>query len=173
MTSPSETPATTAPAPPPAAPAKPATPPADPAPPARAVCGNGTVEAGEQCDDGNTRSGDGCSSRCLTEVASGPITIDPSALKPQRISGNDDVQPSKATRAAMIRNGVGSVKGVVRLCVDTTGLVTESALTERTGYTDYDSKLLENVHGWHYRPFLLNGSPVAVCSTVEFIYSPQ
>lgn len=28
------------------------------------VCGNGVVESGEQCDDGNTTNGDGCSSAC-------------------------------------------------------------------------------------------------------------
>jgi len=32
------------------------------------VCGNGIVEAGEQCDDGNTISGDGCSSTCTIEA---------------------------------------------------------------------------------------------------------
>src|SRR5215470_13108792 len=30
-------------------------------------CGNGVVEAGEQCDDHNTVSGDGCSSTCVIE----------------------------------------------------------------------------------------------------------
>jgi cysteine-rich repeat protein len=35
------------------------------------VCGNGTVEPPEQCDDGNTVSGDGCSAVCQNE--SGPI----------------------------------------------------------------------------------------------------
>lgn len=35
-----------------------------------AVCGNGVKEAGEQCDDGNTLSGDGCSSTCTTETTS-------------------------------------------------------------------------------------------------------
>jgi cysteine-rich repeat protein len=34
----------------------------------RPVCGNGVVEAGEQCDDGNTNNGDGCSSTCQIEV---------------------------------------------------------------------------------------------------------
>jgi fibro-slime domain-containing protein len=32
------------------------------------VCGNGKVEAGETCDDGNTASGDGCSSTCQIET---------------------------------------------------------------------------------------------------------
>jgi cysteine-rich repeat protein len=30
-------------------------------------CGNGVVESGEQCDDGNTTSGDGCSATCQLE----------------------------------------------------------------------------------------------------------
>lgn len=34
------------------------------------VCGNGEVEDKEQCDDGNTASGDGCSKTCTTESAS-------------------------------------------------------------------------------------------------------
>jgi cysteine-rich repeat protein len=33
-----------------------------------AVCGNGVLEAGEACDDGNRVSGDGCSSNCQLEV---------------------------------------------------------------------------------------------------------
>ena len=32
-----------------------------------AVCGNGVLEPGEQCDDGNTVNGDGCSATCQTE----------------------------------------------------------------------------------------------------------
>ncbi|HEV8320051.1 MAG TPA: DUF4215 domain-containing protein [Myxococcota bacterium] len=31
------------------------------------VCGNGAVEAGEECDDGNTTPGDGCSAACTLE----------------------------------------------------------------------------------------------------------
>jgi len=31
-------------------------------------CGNGIVDIGEQCDDGNTQSGDGCEANCLTAV---------------------------------------------------------------------------------------------------------
>ena len=31
------------------------------------LCGNGALEPGEQCDDGNTISGDGCSSQCKLE----------------------------------------------------------------------------------------------------------
>jgi len=35
------------------------------------VCGNGTVEGVEECDDGGTASGDGCSDACQLESAAG------------------------------------------------------------------------------------------------------
>lgn len=31
------------------------------------ICGNNVLEAGEECDDGNIRSGDGCTERCANE----------------------------------------------------------------------------------------------------------
>ena len=31
------------------------------------ICGNGVIEVGETCDDGNTNNGDGCSNTCQTE----------------------------------------------------------------------------------------------------------
>lgn len=33
------------------------------------LCGNGYVDSGEECDDGNEVSGDGCSASCTTEAA--------------------------------------------------------------------------------------------------------
>ncbi len=56
--------------------------PAQPSPPpptAPAQCGNGVLEAGEQCDDGNLVDGDGCSSLCILvplPVRHGAIVID-------------------------------------------------------------------------------------------------
>lgn len=35
------------------------------------LCGNGQLDPGEECDDGNTTSGDGCSPGCQTEVCDG------------------------------------------------------------------------------------------------------
>src|SRR5437016_10401096 len=39
------------------------------------VCGNGVVETGEECDDGNTVAGDGCSSTCTIELSAGCVLI--------------------------------------------------------------------------------------------------
>ena len=138
------------------------------------MCGNAVLEPGEQCDDGNTRDGDGCSSKCRKEAAGGaPASVEPSALQAHQLSSNTDVLNSKRIRDLMIRNHVTSLRAVLRLCVDPTGLVAESTLIERTGYPEYDGKLVEASRGWQYRPFLINGVPTPVCSTVEFLYSPQ
>ncbi len=47
-----------------------------------AVCGNNVVEAGEQCDDGNTANGDGCSAACTIEGGGGPGGPPPDTTPP-------------------------------------------------------------------------------------------
>ncbi len=39
-------------------------------------CGDGTLDAGEECDHGNTSSGDGCSDACRRESAPAPVCGD-------------------------------------------------------------------------------------------------
>jgi cysteine-rich repeat protein len=39
------------------------------------VCGNGKLEAGEQCDDGNVAANDGCSESCQLENGDGAILV--------------------------------------------------------------------------------------------------
>ena len=37
------------------------------------LCGNGILEKGEECDDGNNVNGDGCSAACKVEIPKGPV----------------------------------------------------------------------------------------------------
>lgn len=41
------------------------------------VCGNGKIETGEECDDGNVINGDGCSSTCSIETVTPPAPPTP------------------------------------------------------------------------------------------------
>ncbi|MFH2007516.1 MAG: LIC_13355 family lipoprotein [bacterium] len=43
-------------------------------------CGDGLVDPGEQCDDGNTVGGDGCSAACTREPRCGDGVVDPGEL---------------------------------------------------------------------------------------------
>jgi hypothetical protein len=41
-----------------------------------------------------------------------------------------------------------------------------------TGFPAYDETIMSRIRGeWRYRPFQVNGKPVAVCTAVTFIYS--
>lgn len=40
-----------------------------------ATCGNGAVESGESCDDGNTVAGDGCSATCASETSTPRLNV--------------------------------------------------------------------------------------------------
>ena len=88
-----------------------------------AVCGNGMKTGAEQCDDGNTVSGDCCSATCQAEAG---CEIEP----------NDDF--TTATDFAAVAGGTGRVKGLVnpandrdffKVVVPTGGL---GAITART-----------------------------------------
>ncbi len=41
------------------------------------LCGNGNIDSGEECDDGNTYNGDGCTAECKIEPICGDGNIDP------------------------------------------------------------------------------------------------
>ena len=144
------------------------------APPADPVCGNGSLEAGEQCDDGNTLDGDGCSSSCRTEPKR-PQTavIAPSLLQALRISGETQLHPGAVTQNQMVRDGVSRVEALVTVCVTPGGGVGSTAMRTSTGYEAYDQILLSAVRGWRYRPYMVNGAPVPACSVVRFIYTIQ
>jgi len=62
------------------------------------VCGNGVIETGETCDDGNTVNGDGCFENCTTE--SGGTTPPGEEETPGESGGGDssiDVSPLNIT----------------------------------------------------------------------------
>src|SRR5262249_62025396 len=71
--------------------AKLATAPADCQGPPPAQCGNGVVDGAEECDDGGTADGDGCSATCQLEntsaVCAGMPTTDGTALGTVLVAG--------------------------------------------------------------------------------------
>ena len=53
------------------------------------VCGNSVIETGEQCDDGGTVSGDGCSSTCQIEIPPPTCTLNSASWDiTQTLEGN-------------------------------------------------------------------------------------
>lgn len=60
------------------------------------VCGNGTIDPFEECDDSNTTSGDGCSSKCKNEVKPDADTVssdDPATDDGAVLDGDGSISP--------------------------------------------------------------------------------
>ena len=79
------------------------------------MCGNGVITAPEQCDDGNTTSGDGCSSVCRTEPGAS-CTGQPSVCT-RAVCGNGTLEAGEACDAGAL-NGLfyGDGSGCSRAC---------------------------------------------------------
>jgi len=79
----------------------------------QAQCGNGKKEGGEECDDGATLPGDGCSAACLLEPP-GPIDVCPGADIALLQSGSQWVGTATGTTVNLTADYAGS-------CASSTG----------------------------------------------------
>ena len=86
------------------------------------VCGNGTRESGEQCDDNNTNAGDGCSATCQNEICGNGI-VDPREACDDANTSNTDACTSSCQNA---RCGDGNLQTGVEICDDGNSIDTDS-----------------------------------------------
>ncbi|MFA4817657.1 MAG: myxococcus cysteine-rich repeat containing protein, partial [Parcubacteria group bacterium] len=76
------------------------------------VCGNGKLETGEECDDGNTKSGDGCTAGCKKESTQiNPTSSSTATLMQNNIKYRLSYQPGQIRYFYFIENsnkGIGN-----------------------------------------------------------------
>jgi TonB family protein len=133
------------------------------------VCGNGTKEAGETCDDGNASAGDGCSASCKVEVKT--LFVAPTVLQGLRISGETQVHAPDTVKTTMLRDGRERTVGVLKLCIAVDGGISSVSVVGSTKYEAYDAKLVAAARAWRYKPYTVNGTPMPVCGMVTFVYT--
>ncbi|MDB4962126.1 MAG: TonB family protein [Myxococcales bacterium] len=102
-----------------------------------------------------------------------PQTIVPLSLERLRLTGTRDIEPDPAMRTQMIDAGKLSVLASVKLCVDAKGRVSSATLQKSSGFEAYDKKILRDVAGWTYRPYLVGKKAVSVCTGVTFLVVPD
>jgi cysteine-rich repeat protein len=131
-----------------------------PRPVERAVCGNGIVELGEACDDGNTLDGDGCSSICqrgsstapppgqgldtCEGVAALPIKIGVEFRVQQALAvANDDLRGScGGDNADLVFAGFSTLAGRLRLSVTADDPTLDPVVYVRTGACEAEASEL-------------------------------
>jgi len=109
----------------------------------------------------------GCPKMNETEVRTVPERV----LEARRISGHRDIQPDRRDARAIAR-ARRRVFAIVKLCLDDRGVPACIEFYQRSGYEDWDSRLVDGVRTWRYSPYLLNGRPQPVCAKITFLYYP-
>jgi TonB family protein len=95
--------------------------------------------------------------------------VAPAVLEQQRIAGNKIITPDEET-AQQIARGDGKVKGVVRLCLGSDGVVRSANIVVSTEFPAYDAKLEREIRNWRYQPYQVDGVATPVCTNVTFLY---
>jgi TonB family protein len=119
-----------------------------------------------------TGSGSGSGSGSAAEEETETF-VPPTVLKGLRIAGDTQIGAPDYVKTQMIRDGKKQVTGGFRVCVGKQGEIASLTMSKSTGYPAYDRELMSGVKAWRYKPYLLNGKPLQVCSVVTFIYGLQ
>jgi len=99
--------------------------------------------------------------------------VAPSALEALRLKGNKNILPDPFVQRSMQGTGESRISAGVKLCLDATGKAARVKLLKSSGYPVYDDKIIAELKGWLYKPYLVDGKAVAVCTVVSFIYSQK
>jgi TonB family protein len=135
----------------------------------RVVIGNRSVE--DPAEDGaeeERRDEDGVVNGVETST-----TIPPDDLEHMRIAGTREIVPDDRTRAEMQKAGVTRLVASVKLCVSDHGDVASARVVKSSGYAVYDKAVVDAMRTWKYRPYVVNGTAIPLCSVVVLVIYTQ
>jgi protein TonB len=103
-----------------------------------------------------------------------PQNVPPTLLEGSRIAGEKMIVPDDVTKTEIQRSGKDRLIGSFKLCLTNTGTIASVTQLKSTGFPAYDNKILTKMRNeWRYKPYLVNGKAVPVCTAVTFIYSQK
>ena len=91
-------------------------------------------------------------------------------LERQRIAGSRRIAPPESVKLAMAQKRRLQLIAGVWMCLNRRGSVATLRVMKSSGYPAYDRRIRRVMHKWRYKPFLVNGSAVPVCTSVIVIY---
>ena len=101
-----------------------------------------------------------------------PLNVAPAMLDNNRIGGGSKtILPDDETRAEIRGSGKSKVIGSYKLCISVDGEVATVSQLKSTGFSAYDGKIIRELEGWRYLPYIYNGDPVPVCTAVTILYT--
>ena len=99
-----------------------------------------------------------------------PLNVAPTTLETLRLAGTKTIAADAQTRADMVAAGKTRIVAALKICLDDTGSVRSTATLKSSGFPAYDRRLFSETRNWVFRPYKVNGKPMAVCTAYTFIY---
>jgi hypothetical protein len=96
--------------------------------------------------------------------------VRPVDLEALRVRGSKMIVPDDEDKIHL--NGKRLI-GSFKLCLDETGHYERGTLIKSTEVPRYDAKIARALMGWAYRPYVVDGRAIPVCSAVTFIYTQR
>jgi hypothetical protein len=100
-----------------------------------------------------------------------PPTLSSLTADSNRIAGEKHIVPDDETKTAISLAGSPRLVGSFKLLITTHGTIAYVAMLRSTGSIAYDRTIERRLHGWKYRPFMIDGKPTLVWTAVTFIYT--
>lgn len=100
-----------------------------------------------------------------------PQTVPPTLLEAHRTGGNKNIVPDAITQTEIARSGKDRLVTSYKLCLDARGAITTVRALKSSGFAAYDAKIKREMRQWTYKPYVVNGAAVPVCTAVTFLYS--
>ena len=103
-----------------------------------------------------------------------PQNVPPTLLEGSRIAGEKQIVPDDVTKTEISRSGKDRIIGSFKLCLTNAGAISSVTQLKSTGFPAYDNKILTKMRNeWRYKPYMVNGKAVPVCTAVTFIYTQK
>ncbi|WP_348267318.1 M56 family metallopeptidase [Edaphobacter paludis] len=99
-------------------------------------------------------------------AANAPVNVKGAIMAGSRIGGENPVYPAQAKANKDTVDGTCSLKAII----NKDGVVSNLQVIKSLR-SDYDEAAMKAVKTWHYKPFLLNGEPTAVETTINVTFT--
>jgi hypothetical protein len=100
-----------------------------------------------------------------------PRNVAPTVLEGMRVAGEKNLIPDDDTRRSIRESGATKAVGAFKLCVKEDGSIMSVTRLDSTGFPAWDSTIETGMRRWRYRPYVVDGHAVPVCTSVTFIYA--
>jgi hypothetical protein len=106
-------------------------------------------------------------------VAPSRRAVAPKELEALRAEGDPKIAPDAAEARLVERCNIARVVASFKLCIDPSGTPIVVELLRSSRLPAYDGKLITAMWTWRYKPYLLDGKAIEVCSAVTFVFAMQ